>query len=163
MDKTKLLLSYLQNICKVLRLSPQEKHPSLKVIVILKIAKNQLLNVAKRGKIFACDAHPLLRAPSYKFVLFCSGPLKKTITHVRGLQILSPSRILLYHRGASFNIKLSKLVNSPFKGTLCKISIIWVEINGTTRGRHYETGRRHCETRGRHNKRPVSILDVCTL
>ena len=33
-----------------------------------------------------------------------------------GVQILSPSRILLYHRGVSFNITLSKLVNSPFKG-----------------------------------------------
>ena len=43
------------------------------------------------------------------------GPLKKTITPVRELQILSPSRILLYYRGASFNITLSKLVNSPFK------------------------------------------------
>ena len=44
-----------------------------------------------------------------------SGPLKKTITPVRELQILSPSRILLYYRGNSFNITLSKLVNSPFK------------------------------------------------
>ena len=40
---------------------------------------------------------------------------KKTITPVRVLQFLSPSRILLYHRGASFYITLSKLVNSPFK------------------------------------------------
>ena len=32
-----------------------------------------------------------------------------------GLQILSPSRILLYYRGESFNITLLKLVNSPFK------------------------------------------------
>ena len=39
---------------------------------------------------------------------------KKIITPVRGLQILSPSRILLYYRGASFNITMSKLVNSPF-------------------------------------------------
>ena len=44
-----------------------------------------------------------------------SGPLKKTITPVKGLQILSPSRILLYYRGASFNITFSKLVISPFK------------------------------------------------
>ena len=43
------------------------------------------------------------------------GASLKTITSVRGLQILSPSRILLYYRGASFNITLSKLVNSPFK------------------------------------------------
>ena len=45
-------------------------------------------------------------------------PLKKIITPVRGLQILSPSRILLYYRGASFNIKLSKLVNSLFKNAI---------------------------------------------
>ena len=32
-----------------------------------------------------------------------------------GLQMLSNSRILLYCWGASFNITLSKLVNSPFK------------------------------------------------
>ena len=30
-------------------------------------------------------------------------------------RILVISRILLYHGGASFNLKLSKLVNSPFK------------------------------------------------
>ena len=45
----------------------------------------------------------------------CLRGLLKTITPVRGLQILSPSRILLYYRGASFNIAMSKLVNSPFK------------------------------------------------
>ena len=28
----------------------------------------------------------------------------------------SPSMILLYHRGASLKITMSKLVNSPFKG-----------------------------------------------
>ena len=39
-----------------------------------------------------------------------------TITPARGLQILSPSRILLYYPGASFHITMSKLVNSPFKG-----------------------------------------------
>ena len=38
------------------------------------------------------------------------GAFKKTIIPIRG-----PSRILLYHRGASFNLTLSKLVNSPFK------------------------------------------------
>ena len=46
---------------------------------------------------------------------YCFGSLlKKTITPVRGLQILGPSRILLYYRGASFNITMSKLVNYPF-------------------------------------------------
>ena len=51
------------------------------------------------------------------------GASKKMIyTPVRGLQILSPSRILLYYRGASFNITLSKLVNSPFKlGSVSKM------------------------------------------
>ena len=43
------------------------------------------------------------------------GASKKTITHVRGLQMLSNSRMLLYYRGASINLKMSKLVNSPFK------------------------------------------------
>ena len=42
------------------------------------------------------------------------GASKKTITHVRGFQMLSNSRIMLYCRGASFNLTLSKLVNSPF-------------------------------------------------
>ena len=42
-----------------------------------------------------------------------SGRLKITITPVRGLQILSTFRILLYHRGASFKITISKLANSP--------------------------------------------------
>ena len=43
---------------------------------------------------------------------------KKTITPVRGLQILSPSRILV-QRGASFNLTFSKLVNSPFNDLVC--------------------------------------------
>ena len=33
----------------------------------------------------------------------------------RGLQILRDSRILIYYRGASFKITISKLMNSPFK------------------------------------------------
>ena len=33
---------------------------------------------------------------------------------------LSPSRILLYYGGASFNITMSKLVNSPFKEAIWK-------------------------------------------
>ena len=49
----------------------------------------------------------------------CLGPLKKTITSVRGLQLLSPSRILLYYQGASFNISLS----NPFNETLFVINI----------------------------------------
>ena len=41
--------------------------------------------------------------------------LQKTITPVMGLQILSPSRILLYQRRASFKITMLRLVNSSFK------------------------------------------------
>ena len=44
------------------------------------------------------------------------GASKKTITHVRGLQMLINFMVLLYYRGASFNLTLSKLVNSPSKG-----------------------------------------------
>ena len=44
------------------------------------------------------------------------GASKKTITHVRGLQMLSNFMMLLYYGDASFNLTLSKLVNSPFKG-----------------------------------------------
>ena len=53
------------------------------------------------------------------FIFFLFFPvftfLLKTITPVSGLQILIPSRILLYYREASYNITMSKLVNSPFK------------------------------------------------
>ena len=41
--------------------------------------------------------------------------LQNTITPVMGLQILSPSRILLYQRRASFKITMLRLVNSSFK------------------------------------------------
>ena len=67
-----------------------------------------------RGKI-----EPKNGPQSFWGPLLLLGPVKKIITPVRGLQILSPSRILLYYRGASFNITMSKLVNSPFNTGGC--------------------------------------------
>ena len=49
------------------------------------------------------------------------GASKKMITPVRGLQILTHSRIFLHYRGTSFKIAMSKLVNSHFKLTQQKI------------------------------------------
>ena len=89
---------------------------------IRKIFEKKYSLLAQEGK------YPQKGAPKATVALgaslFCSRhqKVRKNLIFIhpqdegpRGLQILSPSRILLYYRGASFNITLSKLVNSPFK------------------------------------------------